>query len=273
MKNEWTGERLETYIFNETTFEHLHRYAIVLEMVKDKNVLDIACGEGYGTNILSKKAKHITGVDIDQPTIEKAKNKYKSTNIEFVCSSALHTPFPDNNFELITCFETIEHLDNHSSFIKELKRILRPDGVLIISTPEKSVYSDLPGYKNPFHIKELYGHEFKSLIRSYFNNSSFFTQYSFTGSVVQKEEPENFSTFYKGDYTGIEQSGNLLHCYWIAVAADTEIPVLASSIFQSSKLLSQIQFEETEKCKKTITYRTGHILLYPLKFLKSLFKI
>ena len=73
---EWTGERMETFVLNELTIEHLHRYALAFEFADGKKVLDIACGEGYGSNLLATKASHVSGMDIDKATIEKAKAKY-----------------------------------------------------------------------------------------------------------------------------------------------------------------------------------------------------
>ena len=98
--NNWTGERLETNISNETMLEHLHRYAIAQELVKGKKVLDIACGEGYGVNLLAKQAGHATGVDNDEETIRKAKKKYKAGNITFKTGSALQIPAENNCFEI-----------------------------------------------------------------------------------------------------------------------------------------------------------------------------
>ena len=77
---EWTKERLETFITNGAMLEHLHRYAMLSEIVKGKTVLDIACGEGYGSNILSKNANKVIAIDIDAATIKKASIKYKKEN-------------------------------------------------------------------------------------------------------------------------------------------------------------------------------------------------
>ncbi|HMU45938.1 MAG TPA: class I SAM-dependent methyltransferase [Chitinophagaceae bacterium] len=272
MKEEWTGERLETHFFNETSIEHLHRYAAVLEFAKGKRVLDIACGEGYGAKLLSQFADHVTGIDIDKRTIEKASSKYKASNIEFICGSALEIPAAEEKFDLITCFETIEHIDDHDKLLNELKRVLKPNGTLVISTPEKSNYSDTSDYSNPFHKKELYGSEFRELIKSKFKFADFFTQSSIAGSVIQKEPPGYFQAIYAGDFEKVNTINNLVTMYRIAIASDIKLPMLSPSLFQYPKPVSQIQFEEAEKIKKTITYRTGQILLSPFKLVRSFFK-
>src|SRR5258705_5166321 len=156
----WTGERMETFVLNELTIEHLHRYALAMEFADGKKVLDIACGEGYGTHLLATRATYATGMDIDKSTIEKAKAKYDKKNISFLVSGAEKISANDNEFDLVGCFETLEHLSDHASVLKEIKRVLKPGGLLIISTPDKNTYTEARGYKNPFHAKELYYDEF-----------------------------------------------------------------------------------------------------------------
>src|SRR6476620_744587 len=130
----WTGERLETLVLNEATIEHLHRYAIASEYVKDKIVLDIACGEGYGAALLGQKAKSVKGVDIDNATILRARLKYKMANLQFLTGKAEAVPVEDSHFDVVTCFETLEHSANHQQIISEFKRVLKPGGLLILST-------------------------------------------------------------------------------------------------------------------------------------------
>lgn len=81
MPSKWTGERMETFVLNDSTLEHLHRYALVMGLVKDMTVLDIACGEGYGTTLLADAAAAVVGIDIDANTIQKAAQKYQKQNL------------------------------------------------------------------------------------------------------------------------------------------------------------------------------------------------
>jgi len=270
--NNWTGERLETFITNEIMPEHLHRYAIATELVKGKKVLDIACGEGYGANLLAKYAAHVTGIDIDERTIEKAKNKYKAANITFKTGSAQQIPAENNNYDVVTCFETLEHLSDHDKMLAELKRVLAPAGVLVISTPEKKNYSDIPNYKNPFHEKELYGHEFKELLNRFFTHTCFYSQVSFSGSAIHDERKQMIQQCYTGNYESIQTNSPTATMYWLGLASDIELPPLPSSLFQNQQLFSRLLDEQAAALKRTITYRTGHVLLAPFKFIRSLFK-
>lgn len=272
MTKDWTGERLETYVTNETMLEHLHRYAIAMEFAENKNVLDIACGEGYGTWLLSQQAKKITGLDADERTINLAKKKYEKDNIIFVTSSALQIPVEDNSFDLITCFETLEHIGDHHAFLSELKRVLRLDGILIISTPDKKYYSDSSGYKNPYHKKELYEQEFNDLLNHFFTNTVFLKQMSFSGSLIINEQHLSISKIYSGSYTSIKTDSSLTALYMVGIASETELPTAKTSIFRHTETIAQLQFKEGEVVKKTITYRVGKYILAPLKFIRDLFK-
>jgi len=271
-QNNWTGERLETSITNEIMVEHLHRYAFALESVKGKKVLDIACGEGYGTNLLSKIAGHVTGIDNESTVIDNAKTKYNSSNLLFKTGSILQIPAESNSFDVITCFETLEHLNDHEKILTELKRVLIPGGILFISTPEKSNYSDARNFKNPFHQKEMYGQEFKELLVKFFPYQSFYKQYSRTGSFIENDENKNQLDSFSGDYADILRNIPIPAMYWIAVVSDKELPYLNGSFFQHPKEFSQVIHEETEAVKKTLTYRTGNLLLTPFKFIRSLFR-
>lgn len=187
---EWTGERYLPYIDPGLTgaeihYEHLHRYAIAAGFAKDKKVLDLASGEGYGSFMLSEDAKEVVGVEIDKHAVEHASKKYRKDNLKFIQGSILDIPIDGKNiFDLVVCFEAMEHVDDHKKLFSEIKRLLKSDGVLIISTPNKITYADLTNYNNPFHINELYFVDFKELLSYYFSNMSIFGQRVYVGSHI-----------------------------------------------------------------------------------------
>ena len=133
----FTGERYVPGIKGDIEIEHLHRYALALELSKGKNVLDIASGEGYGSYLLSMLAKSVVGVDISKEAILHSSMKYIKSNLTFLCGSADRIPCESHSFDLVVSFETIEHHDKHEEMLQEIKRVLKPDGILILSSPEK----------------------------------------------------------------------------------------------------------------------------------------
>lgn len=282
---DWTGERLETFILSENTNEHLHRYAMALELAAGKNVLDIACGEGYGSNLLAGRAASVTGVDIDVDTVENAAQKYQHANLTFVAGSADAMPCADRSMDLIVSFETIEHHDKHDKMMAEIKRVLRPGGVLIISSPDKQYYSDVPGYKNPYHIKELYKIEFEELIKSHFQHVQFYAQKSFVGSVVYALNDKNSAgdlKQYNGNYDAIQHTG-MQAVYNLAIASDSFVAYPGSSLFNGEAILrKQLQDEKDyavyhaaldadKNARQSTSYKVGHAITRPFAALKKLF--
>jgi ubiquinone/menaquinone biosynthesis C-methylase UbiE len=268
MKN-WTGERLETFIFTRDAIEHLHRYAIVSDYITDKVVLDIACGEGYGSNLMSKEARFVYGVDIDKTSVEEAKLKYKSEKLEFLTGSTSAIPLENNSIDVVVSFETLEHHDKHDEMMVEIKRVLKPEGLLIISTPDKLYYSDNRNFNNQFHVKELYKHEFAGLISKNFNRIQLLTQiYCGGNSIIQTEKSQNEMKLFSGNYSKIEEK-IVNPLYIIAIASDSDFNEQNISIFDGSKIREN---EIMDRVYSSNSYKVGHFVLSPFKFLKRRLK-
>ncbi len=141
-------ERLSPDTFSMSSVEHLHRYALAADICGGKDVLDIASGEGYGSNLLAQAAKTVIGVDISTEAIDQAKAKYVRPNLRFLRGAADAIPLDSSSIDVVVSFETLEHHDKHEEMLSEIKRILRPNGLLIISTPDKRFYSDT-GVRRP----------------------------------------------------------------------------------------------------------------------------
>jgi ubiquinone/menaquinone biosynthesis C-methylase UbiE len=205
---EFTGERLTTSVNSiHGVIEHLHRYAIAQKITKNKVVLDIASGEGYGSFLLSKSATKVFGVDIDEKSINHAKVKYASSeNIEFNVGSTDAIPLKDNSVDVVISFETIEHHDKHDLMMREVSRVLKKNGVLLISSPEKSIYSERDP-NNPYHIKELALADFSDLLKRNFKNVQLFNQRFVIGSLIHLMNEDSASKFnmFDGDYTHIKE--------------------------------------------------------------------
>jgi len=155
--------------------EHMMRYLFASQYVRDKMVLDIACGSGYGSNeLLEAGARRVIGIDISVETIEYCKKTYPNTNLEFMVGGVEKIPVANNSIDVIVSFETIEHVDEKSQkdFFVESKRILTNDGVLIISTPNSEYYPK----GNKYHIKEFNEAEFLEILSRYFRNVGLYYQ-------------------------------------------------------------------------------------------------
>ena len=230
---EWTGERYIPGIKGGIALEHLHRYAMACQFAKGKNVLDIASGEGYGSAMLAKVANHVIGVDISEEAISFATGKYSRDNLEFKVGSCAEIPLKDASLDLIVSFETIEHHDQHEAMLKEFKRVLHPNGVLIISSPDKYEYSDMPNYSNPFHVKELYRNEFESLVSKYFENMQIYGQRVIYGSGIFIEKGSASYVNFSEDGEVININDGLFRpVYNIVVASNTDLPEAVSGVFE-----------------------------------------
>jgi SAM-dependent methyltransferase len=146
--------------------------------------------------------------------------------------SCADIPLPDSSIDVVVSFETIEHHDQHERMMEEIKRIMRPKGILLISSPDKNNYSDDPGFSNQYHVKELYEHEFKSLIKNYFNNVVFLGQRVVYGSVILAESSAITTTYWKEDEIIKSSPGLARPLFWVALASDADLPRLTFGIFE-----------------------------------------
>jgi hypothetical protein len=129
-------------------------------------------------------AESVIGVDIDEASVRHAAARYPAMNLSFRCGSASQIPLADASVDVITSFETIEHLAEHELMLREMARVLRSNGLLMISSPNRLVYSDARGYSNPFHVRELYFHEFRDLLRGFFPEVHIYGQRIFAASAL-----------------------------------------------------------------------------------------
>lgn len=163
-----------------TTEEHTARYAFASTYVAGKRVLDIACGSGYGVNMLREAgASLIEGVDISEEAILFAKQNFGAPNVTFTCASAADTLFPEHSFDVVTSFETIEHLEDETRrvYLQNLHKWLVPNGILILSTPNKKVTSPFTKKPlNPFHILEYRLSNLRAELEERFTIASVFGQ-------------------------------------------------------------------------------------------------
>lgn len=270
-----TGERLVTAQRDKTMVEHLHRYAFAMQFVSNKVVLDIASGEGYGCNLLSKIAKQVIGIDISVVAIEHSKIKYSKPNLTFLTGSVVNIPLPDHSVDIIVSFETIEHHNQHQEMMLEYKRVLTANGLLIISSPDKKYYSDIPKYHNPFHVKELYMNEFKTLLDWHFSNAYLFRQGITKGSILYKVDTKDVlpgCAVFHGSYEAILSSTDITSPdYNLMMASDSILPMVKDSFFESEVFdleLQQLKQQYTEdilRISNSLTFKIGRLIVKPFQ--------
>ena len=272
---EATGERfLPDKMGGRIKSEHLNRYYFVTShfKLKDKTVLDIASGEGYGSNILAQHAKYVYGVDIAEEAVNHARSKYKTDNLRYMQGSATSIPIETGTIDMVVSFETIEHHDKHEEMMCEIKRVLKPNGVLVISSPNKKTYTDMSGHVNHFHVKELYTAELRALISKYFSSIKLFWQQYMDGSIILPVNEQFNCSNPINLVSGTPQEYDSL--YDIIIASDDEniicIPYFAT--------FYPIEFEEiirpyTERYNSVLNshaFKLGNFLLKPVYCIKKI---
>jgi 2-polyprenyl-3-methyl-5-hydroxy-6-metoxy-1,4-benzoquinol methylase len=146
--------------FDQMNGDFTWNYYYAFSYVRDKSVLDAGCGVGYGTVELAKQAKCVVGVDLCRNTVRRAKMRWKSGNLDFVVADCSWLPFRERIFDVVTCFEVIEHLTAQETFVADIKKILSEGGILILSTPKP--------YGGPYHMHEFTPSELYALLSRYF---------------------------------------------------------------------------------------------------------
>lgn len=244
----------------ELALEHMERYFTASRFVEGKVVLDAACGEGYGSHLLAKKAKSVVGVDLDETTIKNAQKKYTDlNNLRYVQGSVGDLAFlEDHTIDVVISFETIEHVpeDIQREFISEIYRVLKDDGILIMSSPNKKEYTDRYNFHNKFHVHELYVDEFVDLISSKFKNIRLYRQYLEVASFIDRADIDEDTIQYHKNRDKYNPEGK----YVIAVAGNGMLPDISLSMAslhlreEYLSTLDELNYCRAEaiKCRKII---------------------
>lgn len=153
---------------------HLKRYALVAGLARGATVLDAACGVGYGAAYIATVAAKVLGVDVDEQTIEYARKRYAEPHVSFELMDVTALELPDDSFDVVCSFETIEHVADGAGAIREAARVLRPDGVYVVSTPRAEQTTHQPD--NPFHQVEYSVGDFHAMLASAFDEVELYGQ-------------------------------------------------------------------------------------------------
>ena len=257
---EFTGERFTPECVREIWYEHWHRYAFAQALASGRRVLDAACGEGYGSAHLAARAQSVLGVDISQDAVAHARSRYTTAaNLRFETGdcTALDA-LPDASFDLIVSFETLEHVAAQERMLDGFARLLAPEGVLLISTPDKRNYSDIPGTVNEHHVRELYRDEFEALLAARFPHRRLYAQKLLFQSAlwVQDEAGDYAATTMRADGT-LQPTLDYPPLYYVAVCGRHPLPAMpALSLFGDAA--ESVYAHYNDEVRKHI--RAGHLI-------------
>ena len=218
-----TSERIIPELYQESIeqwillLKHKYAYELALSKIsKENKVLEIGCGDGYGSNILANSGAEIVALDVDPQSIEYAKHKYSKNNLTFEVFDGSNIPFKDHSFDLILSFQVIEHVANIEIYCKNICRLIKPDGLILITTPNRTyrlTQDQLPW--NPYHLTEYNENTAKEIAKKYFPN---YNIYSITASPeileIEKERCRPMrDDFDKNDFHYIFKRSNYIKHY------------------------------------------------------------
>ncbi len=237
--------------------EHISRYESVKELLKDKTVLDIASGSGYGTYLLAEKAKKIYGVDVDEDAVEYAKRNYGGKNIEYLLGDAEKIPLEDKSVDVVVTFETIEHIKDYKKFMREIKRVLKPGGFAVISTPNDPEFPE----GNHFHLHEFEEKELGLLIAQYFKYQKFYYQYTWLAAGIVSDEKASQEKSYPLDLHNVAPVPTTKAIYFLVVCSDEAISAhtIDDSLFLSEHYSARKKSEDDTAKKNYVEYLENEV--------------
>ena len=216
--------------------EHLARYWLAADLASGLDVLDAGCGVGYGAEMIARAgASRVVGIDLAPEAIATASERAGEL-ADFQVGDVQDLPFDEGSFDLVVCFEVLEHLEDPEPAITALKGVLREGGLLIVSSPNRGVYP--PG--NPHHLHEFTLEELRDALTARFANVVLMRQHPWLASLIDSgtltspgEEPVRAS---------VARAGQAVDAwtYVVALASDGAIDEPgALSVFAESRRASR----------------------------------
>jgi SAM-dependent methyltransferase len=214
--------------------EHLARYWLAAGLASGLEVLDAGCGVGYGAEMIARAgASRVVGVDLAPEAIATASERVGEV-ADFQVGDLQDLPFAEGSFDLVVCFEVLEHLEDPEPAITALKGVLRDGGLLIVSSPNRGVYP--PG--NPHHLHEFTVEELRDALTARFANVVLMRQHPWLASLIDNgaltspgEEPVRAS---------VARAGHAVDAwtYVVALASDGAIdePGAISVVAEAAEL-------------------------------------
>jgi SAM-dependent methyltransferase len=167
-------ERLANDPTSELWGEHRSRYRFATQFAAGKRVLDVASGAGFGLQMLKHAGACPVGLDYDAEALTQVRRLEAAARL--VHADATRLPFSDASVDLVVSFETIEHVPDAQALVTEIRRVLKPDGRLVLSTPNRAFGPEERHTQNPFHVREFTADELRDLLKASFNHVQLYGQ-------------------------------------------------------------------------------------------------
>ena len=227
-----TAER-NTFAFDaQIAFERNHRYFVARDICAGKAVLEVGSGEGSGSALLATVARRVVGLEFDTASIARAR-AYAAPNLDFIVGDAEALPLADDLFDVVVNFAALEHLRDRNAYFDEVRRVLRPGGVLLIGIPDREVYA-APGLpENSFHARGASRPELEEFLAARFAHHCIFKQQALIGSIIAPiaETEGNWRSYERRAPGMIEAVPGLSRSsYLIGAASDGPLPRLGPSV-------------------------------------------
>src|SRR5262249_17752973 len=173
----------------KSAYEHWSRYLFAAPFATRREVLDYGCGTGFGTRFLAAEATRVLGLDVAADAVAYARQHHAHPRCRYEHSPELPAEVPAASFDLIVCFEVIEHLLPQDELLRQFARILRPGGVLLVSTPDPRYTTTLG--ENPYHVREFTPEEFSALVGRHFAHVQQCAQTPLIGESVRPVDADD----------------------------------------------------------------------------------
>jgi len=209
--------------------QHVGRYLWASSAARDRRVLDAGCGVAYGSTILADAgARSVVGVDLAEDVLETVRARVPP-NVRLERADLRDLPFEDGSFDLVVCFEVIEHITDQQEVVREFARVLSPEGLLLTSTPNRAVSAG----DNPHHLRELLPEELEGLLGEHFANVELFRQDAWYSSAIFNDtdftsKGRSASDSWPARKVAARDLGT--EEFTIAAGSDTVLPELGGSI-------------------------------------------
>jgi len=255
---EFTGERFIPNIpeLKHLYQEHIIRYQFASQFVREKKVLDAGCGTGYGSFLILKQgATHVTGIDNSSEAIDFCKKHYRDKNLDFKIDDCTKCHLKDSSYDVVVSFEVIEHVSDANSCLSEMKRVMKKNGIFVVSTPNKLIYPE----GNIFHTKEFSESEFKSLLKKFFKNVTIlYENYPSSLGIFRSGQQQNMDEIDIPNHGIGEKDNSAL--YFVAVCSDVKVQVQNKLFLFNDKTSLLENYPNLLKTQKEFEERTNWAL-------------